>query len=127
MQVPVGVFTIASLVASVGATQTLVKLTDAQSSDKGAVCLDGSNPAFYFGAANSTADSTKWVIYIKGGGWCYDEASCESRAHSPLGTTTHLTPTFSFGGVASDDPAQNPLMASWNHVVLWYCGEFLRD
>ena len=34
----------------------------------------GTNPAMYFGPANSTADANKWVLYFKGGGWCYDLA-----------------------------------------------------
>lgn len=61
------------------------------------------------------------MLYIKGGGWCYDEQDCLGRSASQLGSTKHLAPTFQFGGVTSDDPAVNPLMAGWNHVVLWYC------
>ena len=37
----------------------------------GAKCLDGTPPALYYRAANTTADSsaaTKFVIYFKGGG-----------------------------------------------------------
>ena len=26
------------------------------------------------------ADTDKWVLYFKGGGWCYDEKSCAQRA-----------------------------------------------
>lgn len=99
----------------------LVKLTDTQAKDKGAVCLDGSNPAFYYGPAKVSDDSTKWVLYFKGGGWCYDEQSCISRSKGSLGSTNALAESFEFGGVTSDDPNTNPLMAGWNHVVLWYC------
>jgi len=101
----------------------IVRLTDAQAKDKGAVCLDGSNPAMYVGKANGTADANKWVLYIKGGGWCYDEASCVQRSKSSLGSTDpkYVKDDFAFAGIASDSPLENPLMASWNHVVLWYC------
>ena len=53
----------------------LVVLPNASSVDRGAVCLDGSPPAIYISKANTTADpgaATKWVLYFKGGGWCYD-------------------------------------------------------
>ena len=61
------------------------------------------------------------MLYIKGGGWCYNEQLCAGRAKTSLGSSVGLASTFAFGGVSSDDPAVNPLMASWNHVVLWYC------
>ena len=38
----------------------------------GAKCLDGSPPALYFKAANTSADpsaANKWVLFFKGGGW----------------------------------------------------------
>ena len=57
----------------------LVLLTDAQGKDKGAVCLDGSNPGFYMTKGTDT-DTTKWVLYFKGGGWCYDEVDCPGTA-----------------------------------------------
>ena len=47
-------------------------LTEAQSTAKGAVCLDGSVPGFYYTPANTSADPAnahKWVLYFKGGGW----------------------------------------------------------
>lgn len=44
---------------------------------------------------------------------------CASRAKSPLGSTSKVAEDFAFGGVDSDDMNVNPLMASWNHVVLW--------
>ena len=43
----------------------LVMLTDAQSKDHGAVCLDGSNPAMYIGKANSTG-MCEWRSTVTG-------------------------------------------------------------
>ena len=40
--------------------------------------------------------------------------SCYDRSKSNLGSTTLLDDDFSFGGVVSDDPQVNPLMASAN-------------
>ena len=49
----------------------LVKLPKKYYVERGAFCLDGSAPAFYFRAANETAEpaaKTRWVLYFKGGG-----------------------------------------------------------
>ncbi len=58
-------------------------------------CLDGSPYAFYF--QKSTTNSTKWTISIEGGGWCYDEGSCYSRASTPLGSSTTWAATSGCG------------------------------
>ena len=44
--------------------------------------LDGTNPGFYWTKGSGTG-ANKWVLYFKGGGWCYDEASCKQRAGAP--------------------------------------------
>jgi len=54
-------FTVAAVAPS--AAMPLVMLTDAQAKDKGAVCLDGTNPGIYYRAANTSLDATKWVLY----------------------------------------------------------------
>jgi len=97
-------------------------LTDAESSDKGAVCLDGTNPAFYW--TKGTGDGAKkWVLYFKGGGWCYDETSCASRANTSLGSTkpSVTAKTFSFSGMMDSQQSVNPTFHNANRVVLWYC------
>jgi hypothetical protein len=45
----------------------IIRLTDDQGLKKGAVCLDGTNPAMFLGPWNKSTDATKWVLYIKGG------------------------------------------------------------
>ena len=90
----------------------------------GAVCLDGTVPGYYFAPANTTADPTaasKWVLYFKGGGWCYDEASCASRAKTDLGSSDHMPASFTFGGVMDSEAAVNPEFAAFNRVVMYYC------
>jgi hypothetical protein len=102
-------------------------LDAAASTASGAVCLDGSPPGFYFGAATSAATSNNWVIYFKGGAWCvrHDEASdlanCLSRSQTQLGSSTLFAPTFQFSGMLDSDPAINPDFATWNRVILMYC------
>ena len=57
----------------------------------GARCLSGSPYAFYYVPAVN-ASSTSWTIYLQGGGYCLDEASCWSRAHSALGNSSLFPP-----------------------------------
>ena len=77
----------------------LVMLTDAQSSAKGAVCLDGTNPGFYWTKGSGDGAKT-WVLYFKGGGWCYDEEDCAQRAKTSLGSSKYFTKTFAFSGIS---------------------------
>ena len=103
----------------------------------GAKCLDGSPPALYYKAANTSADpsaANKWALFFKGGGWCYNEASCYSRSKMLLGSSTQLNatqPKFGYGGSGpvGDDPVVNPSFAHFNRVILWYCdgGSFTGD
>ena len=115
----------------------LIVLPKATADQFGAKCLDGSPPALYFKAANTSADpsaATKWVLFFKGGGWCYDEVSCAGRAKGLIGSSTELNatqPKFGYGGggPVGADPAQNPSFSSFNRVILWYCcgGSFTGD
>ena len=118
----------AFLVSGVAGTMDLIILPNKSSVDLGAVCLDGTAPAMYFHAANSTTEpaaETKWVIYFKGGGWCYEEDDCVRRSRTSDGSTSGLSQT---GGVRfgplDQDPAANPTFAHANHVELWYCDVF---
>jgi len=97
----------------------LITLPDAVKT--GARCLDGSAPAYYFRGASSSQNSTKWILYIQGGGWCYKNEACLSRASTNLGSSTKMATTMSMRGPLSEDAKENPDFASWNHVVLAYC------
>lgn len=111
----------------------LIVLPNGSSVDLGAVCLDGSAPAIYYLGANATADPSarsRWLLYFKGGGWCYDEEDCARRALTSDGSTKGLSETGGFSqGIMSRDPAVNPLFANAHHVELWYCdgGSFTGD
>lgn len=98
----------------------LVMLSDEQGVNVGAVCLDGTNPGFYMAKGNGTG-ADKWVLYFKGGGWCYDEASCLKRAKTSIGSSKYFTKTFEFSGMMDSDPIINPTFHNFNRVVLWYC------
>ena len=47
----------------------------------GAVCLDGTPGGYYYAAAPpGSPNSSKWVWFIQGGGWCQNETDCWHRA-----------------------------------------------
>jgi hypothetical protein len=87
----------------------------------GAVCLDGSPPGYYFASAQTNSSSTSWVLYFKGGGWCYEEDSCASRANTALGSSTLFPKTFAFSGPMDSSTDVNPSFANYNRALLWYC------
>jgi hypothetical protein len=103
------------------ANMPLYLLSKEMSTARGAVCLDGSPPGFYADFSDSNATATSWVLYFKGGGWCYDEQSCAARAKGEIGSSTKFPKTFSFSGPMDGDPTVNPEFAAYNRVVLWYC------
>ena len=54
---------------------TKIKLT---SVDPLAVCNDGS-PAVYYWKKSSNPSNNKWLVFLEGGGQCYDKKSCQKR------------------------------------------------
>eukprot|EP00747_Dinoflagellata_sp_TGD_P219245 gnl/TRDRNA2_/TRDRNA2_91395_c0_seq1.p1 gnl/TRDRNA2_/TRDRNA2_91395_c0~~gnl/TRDRNA2_/TRDRNA2_91395_c0_seq1.p1 ORF type:complete len:456 (+),score=34.85 gnl/TRDRNA2_/TRDRNA2_91395_c0_seq1:61-1428(+) len=88
----------------------------------GAVCLDGSDAAFYFSPASDPKNANDWQIHFQGGGWCYDETDCWGRSSVPgLGTTTGLQPIMNQGGIMGDDCTKNPDFCNFNRVHMVYC------
>jgi len=85
-------------------------------------CNDGTPAVFYIdtgrGAA-AAADANKTVLYLRGGGYCVDDASCQTREaalRSSAGYPDRATVTGVLSG--GDD---NPFFQSWNRVVVSYC------
>ncbi|WP_170228831.1 pectin acetylesterase-family hydrolase [Polyangium fumosum] len=93
-----------------------------------ALCNDGT-PGTYMIHRNTT--STKWLIWLEGGGNCYDSATCAQRWNSSgnkLMSSKQLTTRFAQGtlefpsrGVFSVDPNENPTFHDANVVRLNYC------
>lgn len=81
----------------IGGTLRLANLhfLDQNRGGESPACLDGSKYGFYF--APSTTNSTKWTIFINGGGWCYDEVDCWCRSAMGLGTSKYLHPSDGCG------------------------------
>ena len=77
---------------------------------------------FYFSPANDTSKSNLWLVYLEGGQWCYDAASCAQRqVLFPYLTSSwpwykHLR----MGGIFDADPRRSP-WAGANLVFIGYC------
>ncbi|PNT67850.1 hypothetical protein BRADI_3g32865v3 [Brachypodium distachyon] len=93
----------------------------------GAVCLDGSPPAYHLD--RGAGSGAGWLLQFEGGGWCNDARSCAERAGTRRGSTRLMNKLEVFSGVLSDDPAKNPDFYNWNRVKLRYCdgGSFAGD
>jgi hypothetical protein len=86
--------------------------------DDKAVCNDGSPSAYYF----LDGDPSTWLIYLEGGGWCYDEPTCSSRyAYSiDLMSSNNYGSTIKQYGVFSSDDTESPLSLA-TKVFVKYC------
>jgi hypothetical protein len=80
-----------------------------------AACLDGGPYGFYF--VPSPSASTKWTVYLQGGGWCVNETDCLGRAHTILGNSSMLHKT---GGCTCMNTAEGGLDNSCNCIYLPY-------
>lgn len=93
-------------------------------------CLDGSMAGYYFrrGTAN------KYLIFLEGGGWCYDSncvaptrmgtlLDCRRRAKSNLGSSSFWPQLYDkeLIGMLSADPNENPVFHNWTLVYVRYC------
>lgn len=113
----------AGLAASAAsASAPLVLLTDAR-----ATCLDGTLSGLYVEpAAPGSANATKFVIFLEGGGECANAASCTAASKSVLGSSNYFAKSLEFGEgqFYASGLASNPL-ASWTRVDVPYCSQDL--
>ncbi|KAL8089163.1 hypothetical protein AgCh_038801 [Apium graveolens] len=90
------------------------------SSSKGAVCLDGTLPAYHLDRGfGSGADS--WLIQLEGGGWCNTVRSCVFRKTTRRGSSKYMEKILPFTGILSNKAEENPDFFNWNRVKLRYC------
>jgi len=87
---------------------------------KGAVCLDGSPPAYHLQRGFGSG-ANSWIVHLEGGGWCSDIQSCSDRARTALGSSQHMGNTELFAGVLSNLQSENPDFYNWNRVLVRYC------
>lgn len=91
-----------------------------------AVCNDGSPAAYVLRPGSGTA-ATRWVISLQGGDYCYDAASCATRAYSSpseVSTTPYRNGSVSMPGLSglqSANPSTNPDFYDASQVEALYC------
>ena len=93
--------------------------------EKGAVCLDGSAPGYYF-RRGTGANSNKFLVILQGGGWCRGTsgkalAACAARARTRLGSSKSWPSTIKGANIYSSDCKLNPAFCSWSVAYLYYC------
>ncbi|XP_074564211.1 pectin acetylesterase 5-like isoform X1 [Curcuma longa] len=99
----------------------LVDLTVVHDAEaKGALCLDGSPPAYHLSRGFGSG-SAKWLVHLEGGGWCQSLDSCSFRKSTPLGSSYYMERQVPFIGILSNIPSQNPDFYNWNKVKVRYC------
>ncbi|MCP4677600.1 MAG: hypothetical protein GY854_19210 [Deltaproteobacteria bacterium] len=97
--------------------------------DPAATCLAG-EPADYYVRPGFGTGVDKWVIYLQGGGLCYDKLSCENRQRTQVypydEETLSIEPTVdNRQGILSDHPLENSEFHNFNQVYVHYCSSDL--
>lgn len=87
---------------------------------KGAVCLDGSPPAYHLSRGSGSGNNS-WLVQIEGGGWCNNLTTCLARKHTRLGSSKQMATQLAFSGILSNSQAFNPDFYNWNRVKIRYC------
>ena len=104
----------------------MVKMDLALSRYPTAVCNDGSPGAYYITRAavrkGKAAAQNVWLVFLQGGGWCWDTISCAGRWEYERGlmSSAGYLPTRNATGIFSPDPVLSPF-ASANKVYIPYC------
>lgn len=87
---------------------------------KGAVCLDGSPPAYHFDKGVG-AGANNWLILFEGGAWCNNVTTCLDRKNTRLGSSKQMVKELSFSGILSNKQKFNPDFYNWNKIKVRYC------
>ncbi|KAH7833765.1 hypothetical protein Vadar_009507 [Vaccinium darrowii] len=87
---------------------------------KGAVCLDGSPPAYNWDKGFGSGINN-WLVHLQGGGWCQNVTSCLLRKNTDLGSSKQMQKQLIFPGILSNQQKLNPDFYNWNRIVVRYC------
>ncbi|KAJ8623587.1 hypothetical protein MRB53_032116 [Persea americana] len=87
---------------------------------KGAVCLDGTLPAYHLHRGFGSG-ANSWLIQLEGGGWCNNIRTCVYRKTTRRGSSNYMEKQIPFTGILSNKPEENPDFFNWNRVKLRYC------
>ncbi len=91
--------------------------------DPAALCNDGTTPKFWIRPGKGSGAAT-WVIWLEGGGQCFNQASCALRAQTPssagLLTSNGYVATDGYG-LLSSRIVLNPDLYNATTVQVHYC------
>ncbi|KAK4434215.1 Pectin acetylesterase 8 [Sesamum alatum] len=92
---------------------------------KGAVCLDGSPPAYFYDKGYGEG-ADNWVVYLEGGGWCANTFCLEWIKHF---STFKRSQQKDFRHILDPEQTNNPDFYNWNRVYVAYCdgSSFMGD
>ena len=92
-----------------------------------ALCNDGTPAGFYIRPSSvppavDARASARWLVFLHGGFWCWDEQSCKHRTtmYPGLLSSATWTPTRTYDGIFSRHAHLSPF-ASANAVSVPYC------
>lgn len=89
-------------------------------SESGAVCLDGTPPGYYLHNGTGLGKS-KWIVFFQGGAWCHDPDTCYERSSSALGSSACFRRQIRLEGFLSNQVKYNPDFYNWTKVFVPYC------
>ncbi|KAL5724771.1 [Wnt protein] O-palmitoleoyl-L-serine hydrolase [Ranunculus cassubicifolius] len=87
---------------------------------KGAVCMDGSPPAYHMDMG-SGAGVNNWLVHFEGGGWCNNATTCLAKRDTRLGSSKQMAKQVSFSGLMHNKQKYNPDFYNWNRIKVRYC------
>jgi hypothetical protein len=92
---------------------------DDSNSDPLAVCNDGTRGGYYFTSAIDPSQANTFVVYLPGGGQCYDKQSCDERPMD-YKSSKYFASSIYVEGILDKDPNKTPLWGA-NKAYLGYC------
>jgi len=84
-----------------------------------AICNDGTPSAYYFQNHIDPTFSNTWLIYLEGGGQCWNQSTCACRPQS-LKSSSDYKPTRSYSGIFDNNSTLSTLWGA-NKVFITYC------
>lgn len=84
----------------------------------GPKCLDGTQAGYYL---RQNTNSHQFVIFLQGGGLCFNAVQCTQRKKSMLGSSKKWSKTMHGTKLISENAANNPDFSTWNHIYVPYC------
>ena len=85
-------------------------------------CNDGTTAGYYI---KRSYESNNWILYLEGGWYCFNDASCTQRMNTPelngLTSSRNWLSKKRGLGILSPSVIENPTWYNANHVLVPYC------